>query len=756
MFPGEEFGAGDFAEAADFGIDRACDVGGEQRVGQRVQAGTGLGGLGVGHVEERGEVRAGLQHVAKVVLAHGAAPAGIDEDRAVAHPLKMRLLQHPLGLRHVGEVVGNDEARCKGLLQAHLAHPEIRRADGGEKMVEHRDFQPERREQLDDLPADRSGPQEDDRLVVVPGAAKGLVMFFRAGVVAQVAEIPLHGEKDLGEGELGDRDRVGHPGTHNHDVALDQRSRESPHRSGGVKDGLEIGQGGELGVGEQRHAPGGEDRIGLGDAVELRVDFIGMHGGFQHLGLGGDPPPGLGRVDGVQQVLVSQEYDFFHRTTRHFIEEAARYRHGKLGGGLSIRRWLPGFPRIPGCKAGGLRGRQQPLRQMRQKAVEILPAQGDSGRVRGGGIVADGVAVVGDVEADRLRLDQILGIGEVHGHAVEEDRGAGGEVIAMHPAHERGKDAVVLDHGAQDGVARGAPDAVVILPGEHGGVAGIERRDQHVLPVGGEHGAQGGGVHAHVGFIARGQAARVADIEAPKHADQPAPGRDVRRASHRRREIPGRRDGDDRHRLRAFLDDPDEAAHAVLRDFAAIGCQIVTPDPRVLIAPARHGMGIHPQADRDIRPARHLEKPRRDRRAVNRIARRGEDEFEVELRAAQQLRQRPGIIDIRTDIGIQNDRNGHAGRDWENGSLFPPPRPQQGANVPLAFGRSTGERFLLEIVSRCTLRKIPRLVGGLRLVRFSFPIKERKRETNGGSDGQWLDEPVRAFRRSEAVSQYYR
>ncbi len=135
----------------------------------------------------------------------------------------------------------------------------------------------------------------------------------------------------------------------------------------------------------------------------------------------------------------------------------------------------------------------------------------------------------------------------------------------------------------------------------------------------------------------------------------------MRGAGHRLGEVSAWRDGEDRHRFLAFLHDPDETSDAVLHDLAAVGGEVVALEPGVLMAQVRRGVGVHPPADRDVRPAHGLKESRRERRAIGDVARRGEDELEVEFRASQQVRQRPRIIDIRTDIGIQDDRNSHEG-----------------------------------------------------------------------------------------------
>src|SRR5690606_37178806 len=152
----------------------------------------------------------------------------------------------------------------------------------------------------------------------------------------------------------------------------------------------------------------------------------------------------------------------------------------------------------------------------------------------------------------------------------------------------------------QHGVVRGAPDAVVVVAVEDGGVAGVEGREEHVEPRGGEHGAEGGDLHADVGLGAGGRGVGVADVEAAEHADEAAAGGEVRGARERGGEVEGGRDGDDRHRHGRFLDDVDQATDAVRDEFAGVGGDVVVFEPWFLVEAVGHGAGVDAEADGDV------------------------------------------------------------------------------------------------------------------------------------------------------------
>lgn len=160
--PGLELFQAVVGHADDLVAYRACDVGGEEDVGQAVERGVGRGRLGVSDVQEGGEGGAGGKFGNQIGFVHGLAPARVDERGAVAQASEVGGVEHPDGLGQVGEVVADDAAPAEGVFEGHFFDAELGGGVFGQIGVEDEDLEMEGTQEADEDAANGAGAEQGD------------------------------------------------------------------------------------------------------------------------------------------------------------------------------------------------------------------------------------------------------------------------------------------------------------------------------------------------------------------------------------------------------------------------------------------------------------------------------------------------------------------------------------------------------------------------------------------------------------------
>ena len=271
-------------------------------------------------------------------------------------------------------------------------------------------------------------------------------------------------------------------------------------------------------------------------------------------------------------------------------------------------------------------------------------------------------------------------------------------------------DAVGLDQPAQQRVARAA-HARVELARELDPAAGVERRQDRLPPGRSEHGARGRGVGLDVPLGLGLRLAVVAEVDAAVHAGQA--------------QLAGDRGSRSSAAFR-FGGGPMAIRVIGSGDAMTVSIRAWTPSFSTLARVLREIVALHPlglrarvvvlldtDPDRDVGPPRELKDARHQLRSLLRVAEVGHDELHVELRRLQGQGERPRVVDVVADVGVEDDgdrrragRGGGAGRgerrqqqgERENGvgrrglQFEPPPVAHPGVVRPSARPRSLYDR----------------------------------------------------------------
>ncbi len=151
---------------------------------------------------------------------------------------------------------------------------------------------------------------------------------------------------------------------------------------------------------------------------------------------------------------------------------------------------------------------------------------------------------------------------------------------------------------------------------------------------------------------------KVAAPDAAVHADEFCLACDLRLPCQRSGNVGQRTNANQCDFVIGLHDGVADCAHPVVVHGAGILVEVVVAQPSFM--GVRIVVQRNANADGNMRAVHHLEDLSHQTGAINGIAGAGGDEFDVELRASKQEGKGPNIIDIVTDVGIQNGGYCHA------------------------------------------------------------------------------------------------